>query len=126
MVGFEVAVEPPDQRSLVLLHPALVIREGVELVHEALGMHPAQRMTPDHELTGIIADDHRLGQEAVCLDRTPERALGGDAHRIGVDLQISDAEPLRCACQAARSGKVCSGCVASRSMSGPDRARSRM
>jgi hypothetical protein len=64
-------------------------------VHEALGMHPAQRMTPDHELTGIIADDHRLGQEAVCLDRTPERALSGDAHRIGVDLQIRDAEPLK-------------------------------
>src|SRR4051812_34782057 len=28
-------------------------------------IYSAQRMTPDHELTGIIADDHRLGQEAV-------------------------------------------------------------
>ena len=52
-------------------------------------------MAPDPELTGIIADDHRLGQEAVCLGRAPERALSGDAHRIGVDLQIGDAEPLK-------------------------------
>ena len=103
-----------------------MIREGVELVHQALGMHPAQRMTADHELTGIIADDHRLGQEAVCLDRTPERALSGDAHRIGVDLQISDAEPLKMRLPGRLIREVCSGCVASRSITGPDRARSRM
>src|SRR4051812_48184881 len=57
--------------------------------------YSAQRMTPDQELTRIIADDHRPGQQAVRLDRTPERALGGDAHRIGVDLQVGDAKPLK-------------------------------
>src|SRR5215218_103269 len=94
-VSLEVTVEPPDQRSQVLLRPALVIGEGLELVHEALGVHPAQRMAPHQKLARIVADDHRLGQEAVGFDRTPERALGGDAHRIGTDLQIGDTKPFK-------------------------------
>src|SRR5215212_6650829 len=49
-VGFEVTVKPPDQRSLVLLRPALTIGEGVELVDEALGVHPAcDRVSPGKE-----------------------------------------------------------------------------
>jgi hypothetical protein len=64
-------------------------------VHEALGVHPAQRMAPHQELARIVADDHRPGQEPVRLDRAPERSFGGNAHRIGVDLQVGDAEPLK-------------------------------
>jgi hypothetical protein len=49
-VGLEVTVKPPDQRSLVLLCPALVVGEGVELVHQALSMHPAcDRVSPGKE-----------------------------------------------------------------------------
>ena len=44
--------------------------EGVELVHEALGVHPAQRMAPHQELARIVADDHRVGQQPVRLDGT--------------------------------------------------------
>src|SRR4051794_23108395 len=74
-VGLEVAVKPADQRSQVLLCRALMIREGIELVHEALGVHPAQGMQADAELAGIVADNHCPRQQAVRLDRTPEGAL---------------------------------------------------
>jgi hypothetical protein len=40
-------------------------------VHEPLRMHPAQRVLADRELTGIIAQDHGVGQEAVRLDAPP-------------------------------------------------------
>src|SRR5690349_1430698 len=57
--------------------------------------YSAQRMAPDQELTRIIANDHRPGQQAVRLDRAPERALGGDAHRVRRDSQRGDAQPLK-------------------------------
>ena len=55
-IGFEIAIEPPDQRARSALSLALFIREGVELVNEALGMDPAQAMRADVELPGVIAD----------------------------------------------------------------------
>ena len=35
---------------------------------EALGMDPAQGMLAEGELAGIAVDDHRPGQQAMCLD----------------------------------------------------------
>ena len=58
---------------------AVQVGEGVELVHQPLGMDPAQRMPTDDELTGIVADDDGIAQEAMRLDAAPQRALGGDA-----------------------------------------------
>jgi hypothetical protein len=37
----------------------------------------------DVELAGVITDDDRLVQEAVSGHRAPQRALGGDSHRVG-------------------------------------------
>ena len=59
---------------------------------QTLGMDPAQGMRADFELTGIIADDHRLGQQAVGLDAAPQGRLGGDQHRIGADLEFGNAK----------------------------------
>src|SRR5215470_18559185 len=70
----------------------MVVREGVELVNETLSMNPAQGVRADFELTGIIADDHRLGQQAVGLDAAPQRRLGGDQHWIGADLEFGNAK----------------------------------
>ena len=53
-IGFEIAIEPPDQRARSALSLALFIREGVELVNEALGMDPAQAMRADVELPGAL------------------------------------------------------------------------
>jgi hypothetical protein len=43
-------------------------------------------------LTGVIADNHGVGQEAVRLDAAPQGALGGDRDRIGLDRKRRDAE----------------------------------
>jgi hypothetical protein len=59
----------------------------VELVDQALGMDPAQGL--ERELSGVVG--HGVGQQP--LDRPPQRAFGGDADRVGIDLQVGDAEP---------------------------------
>src|SRR6267154_661606 len=43
-IGFEIAIEPPDQMAQSLLGGAVLVGEGVELVHQPLGVDPAQRM----------------------------------------------------------------------------------
>jgi len=60
-IGFEIAIEPPDQCTGSALGQALLIGKGVELVNQALGMNPAQGMLTDIELTGVITDDHGVG-----------------------------------------------------------------
>src|SRR5450755_2069243 len=74
-IGFEIAIEPPDQCTNFALRLALLIGEGVELVNKALGMDPAQAVLADIELTGIVADDDGVGQEAMRLDTAPQGAL---------------------------------------------------
>ncbi len=48
-------------------------------------MNPAQAVLTDVELTGVIADDHGVGEEAVRLDAAPQRPLGGDHHGIRIE-----------------------------------------
>jgi hypothetical protein len=43
-IGFEVAIERPDQFTNAGLRFALLIGEGIECVNETLGMNPAQAM----------------------------------------------------------------------------------
>ncbi len=93
-IGFEVAIEPPDQRARSALGRTLRIGEGIELVNEALGMDPAQAVRADVELPGVVTDDDGVGQEAMRLDAAPQGALGGDHDRIGVDLESRDAESV--------------------------------
>src|SRR5580700_554060 len=63
-IGLEIAVELPDQLADGGLSGAVLVGESVELVNQALGMDPAQAVLADVELTGVIADDHGVGQEA--------------------------------------------------------------
>ena len=42
----------------MVLGGTVQVGEGIQLVHQPLGMHPAQRMLPDRELPGIIAQHH--------------------------------------------------------------------
>lgn len=49
-IGLEVVGEVPDQASYALLDEAGLRGEGVELVHEPLGMNPAcVRASPEKE-----------------------------------------------------------------------------
>ena len=76
------------------------VGEGVPLVPQAFGVHPAQSVPRDLELAGIIADDDRLGQNAMRLDAAPERALRGDPDRVLEGRRIGraardDAKPVQ-------------------------------
>jgi hypothetical protein len=92
-VGFEIGVEPPDQGAQALLSGVPLVGEGVELVDQALGMDPAQGVVIDRELPGVVGQHHGVGQQPMSLDRAPWCAFGGDADRVGRDLQVGDAEP---------------------------------
>ena len=71
---------------------AVLVREGVELVNQALGMNPAQAVLANIELPSIVADDYTVAQKAVGLDAAPQRTLGDDQHGVRIDLQGRDAE----------------------------------
>ena len=55
----------------MLLRATLLVGEGLQLVHQALGMDPAQRVVADVELAGVVTDDHRLVEEAMCGSPRP-------------------------------------------------------
>ena len=63
-------------------------------------------MLTDGELTGIVADNHRVAQKLVGLDAAPQRPLGGDLHRVGRDGELGDAEPLKMRLPRRRVGKL--------------------
>jgi hypothetical protein len=104
LVGEEVAVEFPDLRAHRLLGGAVGVGEGVELVDETLRMDPAQRVMSDIELSGVIAEDNALGEEAVRLDGAPKATL---ARRIGSGVTLSSLtpSPRRWSIQALASAK---------------------
>src|SRR5512146_1207288 len=62
-IRLEIIVEAPDQRAHALLRGAMQIGEGVQLVHQPLRMHPAQRMPANGKLAGIVADNHHVAQQ---------------------------------------------------------------
>ena len=55
-------------------------------------MHPTEAVLVGVKLAGIIADDDGVGQEAMGFDAAPASSLGGNLHRIRVDLEVSDTE----------------------------------
>ena len=59
---------------------------------QPLGVHPAERVTPDVELACVVAQDHPLAKELVRPDAAPQGGLGGDAHRVGCHVQLGEAE----------------------------------
>jgi hypothetical protein len=91
-IGLEVAVEAPNQAADVALGFAVLIGECIKLVNEALGMDPAKAVFTDVKLARIIADDDGIGQQTMGFDAPPQRTLGSDLDRIGVDLEHGDAE----------------------------------
>lgn len=126
-VSFQIGVEPPDRRTDTLLRDTLVIGESVELVHQPLGMDPAQRVLADGELAGIVADSHRVTQKFMRMNAAPQRALGGDLHRVGSDSKRGDAQPFKVH-PASPSDRqtVCRGAPRAGQRWGPARACSRM
>ena len=108
-IGLEVGIKPPDQRAYALLCVAVQIGEGVELVHQPLCMDPTQRMSANGKLTGIIADDDGVAQEAVGMNAAPQCTLGRDLHRVWSDAHSTDAEAVEMRLPSGLVGKVCPG-----------------
>ena len=100
-VRLEIGVEVPDQLAHPLLGGAVVVGEGVQLVHQPFGMHPAECVAAHGELPGIIAQHHGIVQEFVRVDAAPDRSFGGDLHWIWVTVRRVKPSLSRCACQAA-------------------------
>ena len=93
-VRLEAGAEVPDQPPSLLLRGALVVGESVRLVHQPLGVHPAQRVPADVELSGVVAENHGLAQEFVRVDAAPRRALGDDPLRLRREAQRGQPEPV--------------------------------
>src|SRR3954466_4255304 len=51
-------------------------------------------MSPDVELSGIIAQHHGVAEKFVRLNAAPQSALGGDTNRVGRHRQRGEAEPV--------------------------------
>jgi hypothetical protein len=58
-------------------------------MHQPFRMYPAQGMPADGELSGIIAQQHGIAQEAMRVDAAPLSPLGDDLHRVLDDCQTS-------------------------------------
>jgi len=84
----------------VALGFAVLIGEGIKLVHETLRMHPAKAVFTDIELASVIADDDGIGQQAMGFDAPPQRTLSGYLDRIRVDLECGDAKLFEMRVQA--------------------------
>jgi hypothetical protein len=87
----------------------LLLGEGIEFVDQSFRMHPTQSMVSDVELAGVIADDDHVAEKLVRVDTAPQRALGGDLHRVGGHGQRGDAEPFKMRLPGRRIGKLLLG-----------------
>ena len=92
---FELTIEPPDHPPGDFDGVALPVVGGNELVDEALGVNPAQRVVADAELSGVVGEDDGAGEPILGAERAPQRAFAGHAHGIGGDPQLGQAERAR-------------------------------
>ena len=53
-IGFEIAIEPPDQRAHSALGLTLLIGEGIELVNEVIAITLAQTRLSDGNWLGLL------------------------------------------------------------------------
>jgi hypothetical protein len=71
------------------------VREGVELVNEALGTNPAQAVPPNVELAGIIRDDDGVRQKAMGFDAAPQGAHEASPVAIAATPSSPSARPAQ-------------------------------
>ena len=105
LVVFQATIEPPDHPLGDLDGVALFVVGGDELVNEPLGVNPAQRVDADAKLAGVVGNDDRVLQQALMMDRAPQRRLVGDQDGIGQDFHLAQGQRLQMALPVARGGK---------------------
>ena len=94
LVKFEIGVKIPDRPANPLLRGAVLIREGVQLVHQPFRVNPAQRVPSDIELPGVVAEHDGIAQEPMRLNTSPQRTFGRDPYWIWRYRQRVEAEPV--------------------------------
>ena len=62
---------------------------------EPFGVDPAQRVRADAKLARVVGNNHGVRQQALMMDRAPERRFAGDEHGIGSDLHRAQAQRLQ-------------------------------
>ena len=82
--GLELGLELPDLAAHARLVLALLLVERGDLVHQSLGVDPAQDMEQDDELSYAVADDGQLEREALrdeSAEPCPQRLRCADGAR---------------------------------------------
>jgi hypothetical protein len=105
-VVLQIGVKLPNQRADLLLCGTLLVGEGVEFVHQPLGVYPTECVLTDGKLSGVVTDNHPLTQKVMRLDAAPQRPLGGDLHRVGCYRQRGDPKLLQMRLPGRRIGKL--------------------
>ena len=95
LVFLQGTIEPPDHPLGDLDGVALLVVGGNQLVDEAFGVNPAQRMDADAKLAGVIGNDDGVRQQPLMADRAPQRVFAGDQDRIGGDVQVGQVQRLQ-------------------------------
>ena len=92
--GPKAPIEPPDHPPGDLDGVALSVVGGDELVDEALGVDPAERVIAEAELAGVVGDDDRARPSGPSASMAPHSAASlVAAHRVGRRLRrVGEAE----------------------------------
>ena len=83
-IGLELGLELPDLAAHARLVLALLLVERGDLVHQSLGVDPAQDMEQDDELSYAVADDGQLERDALrdeSAEPCPQRLRCADGAR---------------------------------------------
>ena len=82
-IELEVAVEPPDQMAHQGDGGTLRLGHRHQAVDQTLGVDPAQAVAEHVELTGPIADDDGVLEQAMVVEAAGDRGLAGQSYRLG-------------------------------------------
>jgi hypothetical protein len=108
LVKLQVGVEPPDQLALQRDLTMLLVGHADDPAEMALGVDPTQGVLENVELTGIIGDDHRVGQQGD--DGSDHGRLGDPPPMTGAEAEaVQVGLPRRIVDKAPRSGGEQSG-----------------
>src|SRR5271165_1805703 len=97
LVFLERTIEPPDHLLGDFDGVSLLVIGGNELVDEPFGVNPAQGVHAEAKLAGVVGNDDRIPQQALMMDRAPQRRLAGDQDGIGQDFHLAQAQRLQMA-----------------------------
>jgi len=85
LVVFEKLVKEPDELAQGFDLLNLPGRRRHQLVQQAFRMDPAERMGADPELSGIVGDDHRIADQTMMANGTPDTGLGKRTNDVPVE-----------------------------------------